>query len=770
MKIKTRLQIIILVVTVMAVISGLALFSTLESMSEKNKKSELIEKIDRHVTELNNVIHEYLLHHTERPLIQSQSKCQALEKLLAEVEFEDPDEINIFQTIEHQHALIKTSLTALSGIFQRVHRQGSHHNSRQKELENRLVGQILVSSQIMVSTSFLLHKKLKEKSNKFLQHFTQFILTFLIVLVLLTVIISIWLYTSIMPPIAKLEKGTEILGAGNLDYESGLTSQDEIGDLARSFDAMAKKLKAVTASRDELDREIAERKTAEESLLRLASIVENSNDAIIGETLDGTIVSWNEGAEKIFGYRVEEVVDKPVSILMPPELPDELPQHLDEVKKGKRVIPFETTRLRKNGERVHVLLTISPIKDAAGNIIEASTIATDITNKKEAEKSLKEKDACFRSLIEQAGDSIYLISLDGKIIDANENGLHALGYERDEFMQMCAWHIGSFSSQEEFDNLYQKLDPHSPVTVEATHYRKDGTGFPVELRIGLVEIGGQPQILIMATEIGDRKKREEMLLRAREAAEAADRAKSDFLANMSHELRTPLNSIIGFSQMLGDKAFGELSKKQLRYAHNINESGLHLLNLINDILDLSKIEAGKLELDLSKVKIASLLENSLVMIREKALNHGVHLDCCIPQELTSLEIIADERKLKQIAYNLLSNAIKFTPDGGTITLKAWQEQEKLFVSVSDTGIGIRPEDQERIFGKFEQVDSSYSRQQEGTGLGLSMTKNLVELHQGKICLVSQGEGFGSSFTFMLPLHMKLAKLDGEEEAAEISES
>ncbi|MCK5195105.1 MAG: PAS domain S-box protein, partial [Desulfobulbaceae bacterium] len=665
----------------------------------------------------------------------------------------------------------KTSLTALSGIFQRVHRQGSHHNGGQEELENRLVGQILVNSQIMVSTSFLLHKKLKEKSNKFLQHFTQFILTFLIVLVLLAVIISIWVYTSIMPSIAKLEKGTKILGAGNLDYESGLTSQDEIGDLARSFDAMAKKLKDVTASRDELDREIAERKKAEESLLRLASIVENSNDAIIGETLDGTIVSWNEGAKKIFGYRTEEVVDKPVSILMPPELPDELPQHLDEVRKGKKVIPFETTRLRKNGERVHVLLTISPIKDADGNIIEASTIATDITNKKEAEKSLKEKDACFRSLIEQAGDSIYLISLDGKIIDANENGLHALGYERDELMQMCVWDIGSTSSQEEeFDNLYQKLAPHSPVTVEATHCRKDGTGFPVELRIGLVELGGQPQILILATEIGARKKREEMLLRAREAAEAADRAKSDFLANMSHELRTPLNAIIGFSQLLEEQAFGELNEKQLRYAHNIQVSGMHLLSLINDILDLAKIEAGKLELEPSKVKIASLLENSLVMIRQKALNHGVHLDCCIPQELTNLEIIADERKLKQIAYNLLSNAIKFTPDGGTITLKVWQDKEKLFVSIIDTGIGIRPEDQECIFGKFEQVDSSYARLQEGTGLGLALTKNLVELHQGNIWLVSQGEGFGSTFTFMLPLHMKFAKLDGEEEAAEISES
>ena len=213
----------------------------------------------------------------------------------------------------------------------------------------------------------------------------------------------------------------------------------------------------------------------------------------------------------------------------------------------------------------------------------------------------------------------------------------------------------------------------------------------------------------------------------------------------------PLNAVIGFSQVLQAQYFGELNEKQAGYVSNILESGEHLLSLITDILDLSKIEAGKEELELSQVNIEDLLENSLVMIREKAMRHGIGLDLHVSQDVEGLEITADERKLRQTMFNLLSNAAKFTPDGGAITVGAKQEGEELFISVADTGIGIDPEHQEKIFDEFYQVRGGMRDKTPGTGLGLSLTKRFVEMHGGRIWVESEGEGKGSKFSFTLPI-------------------
>ena len=244
-------------------------------------------------------------------------------------------------------------------------------------------------------------------------------------------------------------------------------------------------------------------------------------------------------------------------------------------------------------------------------------------------------------------------------------------------------------------------------------------------------------------------------------AEAANFAKSEFLANMSHELRTPMNHIIGFTELILDRDFGDLNEIQREYLSDVHESSTHLLLVINDILDLSKVEAGKLELKPSCVNLRMLLENCLTMIKEKAMKHALQISNCINGIPDS--IIADERKLKQILYNLLSNAVKFTPDKGEISLTAQicslESSDSstdgglnrgVKISVSDTGIGLNSEDFERIFNPFEQVENSISRRFQGTGLGLSLTKSLVELHGGKIWVDSGGKDKGSTFSFVIP--------------------
>jgi len=228
----------------------------------------------------------------------------------------------------------------------------------------------------------------------------------------------------------------------------------------------------------------------------------------------------------------------------------------------------------------------------------------------------------------------------------------------------------------------------------------------------------------------------------------ASQHKSEFLANMSHELRTPLNAIIGFSEVLHERMFGEVNEKQAEYLNDILESGRHLLSLINDILDLSKIEAGRMELEATDFDLPSAIENTMILIRERAQRRDIALARAVEQGLEKVH--ADERKVKQVLLNLLSNALKFTPEGGKIEVRAGVRDGVAEISVTDTGVGIAPEDQEAVFEEFKQVGKA-SKKAEGTGLGLAISKKIIELHGGKIWVTSQ-LGKGSTFTFTLPLH------------------
>jgi signal transduction histidine kinase len=286
---------------------------------------------------------------------------------------------------------------------------------------------------------------------------------------------------------------------------------------------------------------------------------------------------------------------------------------------------------------------------------------------------------------------------------------------------------------------------------------KEFVSKPFDLVEVLLRVHNMIQVRLLQQEAEMRKELAETRC---QQSESANLAKSQFLANMSHELRTPLNAIIGFSEVLAEKTFGNLNDRQLKYANHILTSGRHLLQLINDILDLSKVEAGHMELTRTTFSVVKALSEVHAVVKTMACKKHIDLEFWTASDVPAL--FADEAKFKQIMYNLLSNAVKFTPGGGKVFVAAGAQNiagvdsppagECLRVAVTDTGIGIKANDQERVFKEFEQVDSSYGREQKGTGLGLALARRLVEMHGGRIWVESEGaEGKGSTFTFLIPM-------------------
>jgi signal transduction histidine kinase len=266
-----------------------------------------------------------------------------------------------------------------------------------------------------------------------------------------------------------------------------------------------------------------------------------------------------------------------------------------------------------------------------------------------------------------------------------------------------------------------------------------------QLELANDEMGAVNQKL--RDEIAERQRAQQELEHAKNTAVAASRAKSEFLANMSHELRTPLNSVIGFSDVLSEKVFGPLNDDQTQYVTDILESGQHLLSLVNDILDLAKIESGSMEVDRAPVDIARLVERTIQMFRERAIRHGIRLVGQVDEAIGHID--ADERRLKQLLYNLLSNALKFTPEGGEVRIDVRRQGDDIELLVSDTGVGISAEQHDKIFQSFYQIDSSLSKEVQGTGLGLAVVQQIAALHGGSVRLESE-PGEGCTFFVLLP--------------------
>ncbi len=386
----------------------------------------------------------------------------------------------------------------------------------------------------------------------------------------------------------------------------------------------------------------------------------------------------------------------------------------------------------------------------------------------EALKKSEAELAGFKSTLDLTIDCVWMFDPHTlKFSYVNQGALQQLGFDCEEMLQMTPLDVGEEFEEADFRAMLKPLQKPprdgriTAHTYETTHKRKNGEHFPVEVALQFSAPHDQTnRFVAVVRDISERKKTEGSLIQARheaenarDEAERANLAKSEFISSVSHELRTPLNAIIGFSKLLLNPRIGPLNEDQTDYMNDVVQGGEHLLQLINDILDIAKIEAGKLVVNVEPFYLSELLEQSLTIVREKALAHNLALTTDLEDRVLELPpIFADQRKIKQIMYNLLSNAVKFTPDGGAISVEAHLEEtaQRVVISVKDSGIGIPLADQQRVFGAFEQVDSSYARQQQGTGLGLALTRRIVELHGGEIWLQS-APNEGSTFSFSLPL-------------------
>lgn len=484
----------------------------------------------------------------------------------------------------------------------------------------------------------------------------------------------------------------------------------------------------------------------------MAAIVECSDDAIISYTPAGKILTWNRGAEQVFGYSAGEIVGRRVALLVAPEELRRLTGIARLLVQGQAVSQHEGTGIRRDGNRISLSVTANPIRSRAGAVVAVAAIIRDISKRKEAEESLRSSEEKFRQLAENIREVFWMLDPEAfRILYVSPAYEQVWGRSRESLYQNPMSWMGAIHPEDR-EQVHMRFERQIRGEHIDSEYRIRTPGglrwirdqaFPIRDQAGrLIRVAG------IAEDITDHKNAEARLIEATALAEGANRAKSMFLTTMSHELRTPLNAILGFSELLRI----EMAEKGIHdwdeHTDNIQRAGGLLLRLVNDILDLSKIEAGKMELTAEEVDIASVVGGVAATAEPLAARNGNRIQTrCEPATL-----FGDKTRIQQCLLNLVGNACKFTHQG-RVLVEAHPERGSngawYLVRVVDTGIGIRPEDLDKLFCYFTQLDASSTRKHGGTGLGLAISRRLCRLMGGDIT-VESAPGKGSTFTLRLP--------------------
>ena len=599
------------------------------------------------------------------------------------------------------------------------------------------------------------------------------IITMAVIAIILGAFLSMFFPRIISKPIKALAEQAERIGSGTFEQKIIYRSRDAIGQLASSFNKMAEELK-LSVNKLKEDEE------------KYRALFEASNDAVLIMDRE-KFLECNDQTLKIFACERKDIIGQSPSKFSPPAQPDgSLSKESAAAKIGSAFNGerqhFYWQHVRLDGSAFDAEVSLNPTHYAGRAVLQ--TVIRDISERKRSEKALQESEKRYRGVVEFQTDKINRCDLNGTITFVNETFCRLLGKKYEDLVGQKLQSVMSKEDYEQVKTARAGLSPDNLITRNETYHEKpNGETFWFEWEDQLIldSLGNPFEYQGVGHDITELKRAQEELskehrnlektvetrtLELRESLrkvedanlllDQANRAKTRFLSSMSHELRTPLNGILGFADLLHGQFFGELNEKQSGYVNQIDSSGKHLLSLINDLLDMAKIDSDSPELELEEVPPAEFIDTTVSMLSSQFKKKSIGVKTSIEPALPAAR--ADIRKCKQIMLNLLSNALKYTPEGGRVEIRAFKDGgSRLRVEVRDTGIGIEEKELDKVFSEFHQVDRVRDEQMGGTGLGLALTRRLVEMHGGEIGVESEA-GKGSMFWFTLPV----SRLEGEE--------